>query len=155
MNKSLLLLIPFLLTIILSINIFADITGKIAGKVTDTQSGEPLIGINIIIEGTTQGAATGLDGTYIINNVQPGTYSMVFSGVGYQKKIITNVRVSSDFTTNIDVELSSEAISLETVVVEATKPMVRKDLTSSHTTIDNTQIEALPVESIDQILSLQ
>jgi len=155
MNRGLPLFIPFLLTIILSVNIFAGVTGKIAGKVTEAQSGEPLIGINIIIEGTTQGAATGLDGTYIINNVDPGTYNLVFSGVGYQKKIITNVTVSSDFTTNINVELSSEAIGLETVVVEATKPMVRKDLTSSHTTIDNTQIEALPVESIDQILSLQ
>jgi len=147
--------VPFLLTIILSVNIFAGVTGKIAGKVTDAQSGEPLLGINIIIEGTTQGAATGLDGTYIINNIEPGNYNLAFSGVGYQKKIVTNVTVSSDFTTNIDIELSSEAIGLETVVVEATKPMVRKDLTSSHTTIDNTQIEALPVESIDQILSLQ
>ncbi len=155
MNRRLLFIIPFLLTIIFSINIFAGVTGKIAGKVIDAQSGEPLLGINIIIEGTTQGAATGLDGTYIINNVDPGTYNLVFSGVGYQKKIVTNVTVSSDFTTNINVELSSEAIGLETVVVEATKPMVRKDLTSSHTTIDNTQIESLPVESIDQILSLQ
>ncbi|MDO8550688.1 MAG: carboxypeptidase-like regulatory domain-containing protein, partial [Ignavibacteria bacterium] len=155
MKRRLLLFIPFLLTIILSGNIFAGVTGKIAGKVTEAQSGEPLIGINIIIEGTTQGAATGLDGTYIINNVQPGTYNLVFSGVGYQKKIVTNVTVSSDFTTNIDVVLSSEAIGLETIVVEATKPLIRKDLTSSHTTIDNTQIETLPVESIEQILSLQ
>jgi outer membrane receptor protein involved in Fe transport len=80
---------------------------------------------------------------------------MVFSGVGYQKKIVTDVRVSSDFTTNIDIDLSSETIGLETITVVAPKPLVRKDLTSSHTTIDDTQIEALPVESIDQILSLQ
>ncbi len=154
MNRKLLLFIFFLI-ITLPINIFAGITGKISGKVTDAQSGEALIGINIIIDGTTQGAATGLDGTYIINNVEPGNYSIVFSGVGYQKKIITNVTVASDFTTSLDVELSTEAIGLETVVIEATKPLVRKDLTSSHTTIDNTQIEALPVENIDQILSLQ
>ena len=60
-------------------------------------------------------------------------YSLVFSGVGYQKKIVTNVRVSSDFTTTIDMQLSTEAIGLETIVVEATRPMVRKDLTSSQT----------------------
>lgn len=136
-------------------DIYAGVTGKIAGKVTDTETGEPLIGINVLIDGTTMGAATGIDGTYIINNVEPGNYTLIFSGVGYQKKVITNVRVSSDFTTRIDVQLSSEAIGLETVVVEATRPMVRKDLTSSHTVIDNTQIQALPVESIDQLLILQ
>jgi hypothetical protein len=141
--------------LIYAVNTFAGITGKIAGKVTDAETGEPLIGINVLIEGTTIGAATGLDGSFIINNVEPGIYNVVFSGVGYQKKIVTNVTVASDFTTRVDIELSSEAIGLETVVVEATKPMVRKDLTSSHTVIDNTQIEALPVESIDQILSLQ
>ena len=134
---------------------YAAGTGKITGKVTDTQTGEELIGINVLVEGTTMGAATGVDGTYIINNIEPGVYSLVFSGVGYQKKIITNVRVSSDFTTTIDIQLSTEAIGLETIVVQATRPMVRKDLTSSQTNIDDSQIKTLPVESISQILSLQ
>ena len=59
----------------------------------------------MLVENTTMGAATGIDGTYIINNIEPGVYSLVFSGVGYQKKIVTNVRVSSDFTTTIDIQL--------------------------------------------------
>jgi outer membrane receptor protein involved in Fe transport len=150
----------FILTIAIIISLsdsflFAGVTGKIAGKVTDAETGEPLIGINVIIEGTTIGAATGIDGTYIINNVEPGNYTLIFSGVGYQKKIVTNVRVSSDFTTRIDIQLSSEAIGLEAVVVEAKRPMVRKDLTSSHTVIDDSQIQSLPVENIDQLLVLQ
>jgi len=136
-------------------NIFAGNTGKIAGKVTDAQSGEPLIGINVIIQGTTHGAATATDGSYIINNIEPGTYSLVFSGVGYQKKTITNVNVSSDFTTNISVRLSIEAIGLEAVIVEATKPLVRKDLTSSQVSIEASQIVTLPVENVGQLLTLQ
>lgn len=67
---------------------YAGVTGKIAGKVTDTQTGEELIGINVLIEGTTTGAATGIDGTYIINNIEPGVYTLIFSGVGYQKKLL-------------------------------------------------------------------
>jgi outer membrane receptor protein involved in Fe transport len=149
------ILFQFLLILLLSNNIFAGRTGKIAGKVTDAQTSEPLLGINVIIEGTTQGAATGNDGTYIIINIEPGNYNLVFSGVGFQKKIVANVSVASDFTTNINVKLSSEAIGLETVVIQAEKPLVRKDLTSSHTVIDNTQIDVLPVESINQILTLQ
>ena len=141
--------------ILISTFTYAGVTGKIAGKVTDAQSGEELIGINVLIEGTTMGAATGVNGTYIILNIEPGVYSLVFSGVGFQKKIVTDVRVSSDFTTRIDIQLSSEAISLETIVVEAVNPMIRKDLTSSKTVIDDSQIQSLPVESLDEILTLQ
>lgn len=145
----------FILLLIFSAQVFAGVTGKIAGKVTDAQTGEELIGINVLVEGTTTGAATGIDGTYIINNIEPGTYTLIFSGVGYQKQIVKDVKVSSDFTTRIDIQLSSEAISLETIVVEAQNPMIRKDLTSSKTVVDESQIQTLPVESLDQILTLQ
>lgn len=157
MKKYLLSFFSFLFVLILfaQIHLYAGVTGKIAGKVTDTQTGEELIGINVLIEGTTTGAATGIDGTYIINNIEPGVYTLIFSGVGYQKKVVTNVRVASDFTTTIDIQLSTEAIGLETIIVEATRPMVRKDLTSSQTSIDDSQIRSLPVESINQLLSLQ
>lgn len=154
-NKNYSVLLFLIFSLFFNFNLVAGITGKIAGKVTDAETGEALIGINVLIEGTSLGAATNIDGNYVINNVEPGTYTLIFSGVGYQKKIVTNVKVSSDFTTRIDIQLSTEAIGLETIVVEATRPMVRKDLTSSHTVIDNTQIEALPVESVDQLLALQ
>ncbi len=157
MEKNLLL---FILILIISVLLFptqtlAGVTGKIAGKVTDAQSGDDLIGINVLVEGTTIGAATGVDGTYIINNLEPGTYTLIFSGVGYQKQKVTDVKVSSDFTTRIDIQLSSEAISLETIVVQAKNPMIRKDLTSSKTIVDESQIQSLPVESLDQILTMQ
>ena len=157
MKKHLLSFFSILFSILLftQSQLYAAGTGKISGKVTDAQTGEELIGINVLIEGTSTGAATGIDGTYIINNIEPGVYSLVFSGVGYQKKIVTNVRVSSDFTTTIDMQLSTEAIGLETIVVEATRPMVRKDLTSSNTVIDESQIQTLPVEDTERLLTLQ
>ncbi|HCY78017.1 MAG TPA: TonB-dependent receptor [Ignavibacteriales bacterium] len=154
-NLLFITLICFITSLLFQTTIYAGVTGKIAGKVTDTETGEDLIGINVLIEGTTTGAATGVDGTYIINNIEPGTYTLIFSGVGYQKKKVTEVKVSSDYTTRIDIQLSSEAISLETIVVEAKNPMVRKDLTSSKTIVDEGQIQSLPVESIDQLLTLQ
>ena len=156
MKKNLLFLVlySFLFSILTTSFILAQ-TGKIAGQVTDSDTRESLIGINILIEGTAIGAATDIEGKYVINNVDPGVYTLIFSGVGYQRKLITNVRVNTGFTTQIDADLPVEAIGLETIVVEAIKPLVRKDLTSSHTVIDNTQIAALPVESIDQLLSLQ
>ncbi len=155
MDRKIIFVIPFLLILLLPNNIFAGNTGKISGKVTEAQTGEPLLGINVIVQGTTQGAATAEDGSYIINNLEPGTYNLVFSGVGYQKKTVTNINVSSDFTTNINVELSSETIGLEAVIVVASKPLVRKDLTSSQVSIDANQIVTLPVENVNQLLTLQ
>ena len=81
---------------------FAGNTGKIAGVVKDDQTGEALVGANVVIEGTTQGAATNLDGYYVILNIPPGKYTLSASGVGYTKKSFSNVTVSIDLTTTID-----------------------------------------------------
>jgi outer membrane receptor protein involved in Fe transport len=133
----------------------AGTTGKIIGVVIDAESGEPLPGINVYIEGLPLGAASDTDGFYIINNINPGNYTIVFEAVGYQTRKSTNVKVSTDFTTELDVELSSEILEGETIVVEAEAPLVKRDLTSSQVAIDSDQIEKLPVENINQILSLQ
>ncbi len=133
----------------------AGTTGKISGKVTDLETGEPLPGINIIIDGTTLGAASDIDGFYIINNIPPGRYAVVASGIGFQKKRFVDVRVRADFTTQLNFDMSTEAITTEEVVVQARAEMVRKDLTSSHTSIDAETIESLPVESVTQLLTLQ
>ncbi|MFA3783467.1 TonB-dependent receptor domain-containing protein [Melioribacteraceae bacterium 4301-Me] len=135
--------------------LIAGTTGKISGKVIDASTKEPLIGINIILEGTTLGAASDINGNYIINNIPPGIYNIVASGVGFQKKIITGVKVSSDFTTNIDIELEQGEITLQAITVQAKTPLVRKDLTSSKSVVDARQIKSLPVEDVDQILTLQ
>ncbi len=133
----------------------AGTTGKISGKVIETETREPLIGINIMLEGTTLGAASDINGNFIINNIPPGVYNVVASGVGHQKKIITGVKVSSDFTTNLDIELSQGEVTLEAITVQAKAPLIRKDLTSSKSVVDAGQIKSLPVENIDQILTLQ
>ncbi|MBU2491011.1 MAG: TonB-dependent receptor [Bacteroidetes bacterium] len=152
--------LPFLiyLSILLSLMpsiLYAGTTGKISGKVTDSDSGEPLIGINIILEGTTLGAASDVDGHFIINNIPPGVYNVIASGVGYQKQKSTGVKVASDFTTNLDIKLAVGEVALEAIVVQAKAPLIRKDLTSSKSVVDAGQIESLPVEDIDQILTLQ
>lgn len=153
MSKNLQLLLYLFL--ILPGLIFAGTTGKIAGTVTDADTGDPLPGINIIIEGTSLGAATDLDGGYVINNIPPGNHVVIASGVGFQRKRFVDVKVVTDFTTRLDFTMSTESIEVETVVVQAEAPLVRQDLTSSYTSIDAETIETLPVESITQLLTLQ
>ncbi|HSQ76349.1 MAG TPA: TonB-dependent receptor, partial [Bacteroidota bacterium] len=144
-----------LIIFLLTSHVLSGTTGKIAGRVKDADTGEPLVGVSILIEGTTMGASTDVEGEYVIMNIPPDAYTVVASGVGLQKKRFTSVKVSVDFTTRLDIRLSTDVIALETVEVQAEAPMIRRDLTSSHTNIDAASIEALPVESVTQILSLQ
>ena len=67
-------------------------TGKIKGKILDAENGDPLIGANILIVGTSLGAATDANGDYNITNVEAGVYSVKASYVGYQAKTISNIR---------------------------------------------------------------
>lgn len=149
------MLFTFLAIVLCALQAVPGTTGKISGRVNDAETGEPLVGVSIIIEGTTMGASTDVEGEYVIINIPPGSYTVLASGVGFQRKRFTNVKVSVDFTTRLDVKLSTDVIALETVEVRAEAPMIRRDLTSSHTNIDAAAIEALPVESVSQILTLQ
>ena len=97
---------------------FAGTTGKIAGKVTDSKTGEALPFVNIIIEGTNLGAATDIDGNYVILNIPPGKYNVKAQYIGYQSVLVENVSVSIDLTTTVDFTLSESAIELEEVVVQ-------------------------------------
>ena len=97
-SKILLLLLG---SILCATTVWAQ-TGKIAGQVKDKESGEPLPGANIIIAGTTLGAAANMDGYYSIINVPPGTYNLRSSFIGYQQMTIQEVRVNINLTTTID-----------------------------------------------------
>ena len=134
---------------------FAGTTGKISGKVTDKETGEPIIGANVILLETYFGAATDIEGDYYINNITPGKYSVKISAVGYSNITYENVVVKIDLTTNLDVELTSEAIKLGEVVVQATAPLITKDLTSSSAIVTSDDIQMMPVENLNQVIRLQ
>ncbi|MDZ7317376.1 MAG: TonB-dependent receptor [candidate division KSB1 bacterium] len=134
---------------------FAGVTGKIAGKVVDTETGEPLPGANIIIEGTQMGAAANLQGEFIIINVPPGVYTLKISMMGYKTQVRSNVQVSIDLTTQVNVKLEPSVIAGEEVTVVAERPLVRMDQTSSMATVGAQQIADLPVQTIGEVLELQ
>ncbi|HVO72605.1 MAG TPA: TonB-dependent receptor [Ignavibacteriaceae bacterium] len=130
-------------------------TGKLSGRITDAASGEPLIGANIIIEGTTQGTASDLDGYYSILNLRPGSYTVRYQYIGYNSEVVKDIKITSDKTTTQDVKLSSAAIESETVVITAKKPIVEFNQTSSVKTVSSEEIQSLPVQSLTDIINLQ
>lgn len=98
--------------------------GTIAGALTDKEAaGQPLPFANVLIKGTTKGTTSDFDGNYTINNIEPGTYTIEFSFVGYQSVEKANVVVTAGNTTTVNQELSAGAL-LDEVIVKTT---VRKE----------------------------
>ncbi len=124
----------------------AGVTGKIVGKIIDATTKEPLIGVNVMIEGELIGAATDIDGYFVILNVPPGVYTLKAKMMGFGAQVVKDVKVFANRTTTIDFSLSDAAISLgEDVIVVAKKPLVQKDQTSTVNTISSDDIQSLAI----------
>ncbi len=113
-----------LFTIILSLflltnSILSQEKGIVYGKVVDAKSGESLLGVNIFLQGTTLGAASDLDGEYIIKNIPIGEYSIIYSMVGFEKKIISNAIIEKRKSLKLDIALSEETFETTEVIITA------------------------------------
>jgi hypothetical protein len=129
-------------------------SGKLRGQITDQETGEALVGANVIVVGTSYGAATDVNGEYIILNLVAGTYEVKASYIGYQAKTISNVRINSDLTTELNFQLAAEGIQVGTVEIVAEKPLINKSNTNAQRITTSDDIEALPVRGVDNILAL-
>jgi outer membrane receptor protein involved in Fe transport len=135
---------------------FAGITGKIAGRVVDKSTGQTLPGVNVIIEGTTMGAASSVNGDFTILNIPPGRYVVRASMIGYTAMRVENVQVSIDLTTRIDFSLSEEVLDItQDITVVATRPMIQKDEVSTRHFVSSEEIALQPVDSFQEIAKNQ
>ncbi|MCX6149388.1 MAG: TonB-dependent receptor [Ignavibacteriales bacterium] len=130
-------------------------TGKIVGKATDLQTGDPLIGANIIVEGTSLGAATNANGEYVILNVPPGTYTVKARYLGYREVTYQNIKLSVNLTTEVNFELPTEAYQTETVTVVAPKPLINKNTTNATSIVRQEDIENIPIRGVNNIVATQ
>ena len=142
-----------LLVLLVPALLFAQ-SGKLRGVVTEKATGEPLIGANVIIEETSLGSSTDLNGEYIILNVPPGVYSIKVSYIGYAPFTISNVRVSANLTTTQDVQLSSVAIQVGEVIVIADRPLVQRNTTNTIRMTTQEDIKSIPFRGLQNILAL-
>lgn len=129
-------------------------TGSLKGKISDKKTGEPLPFVNIVVEnrGTqVTGGATDFDGKYDIKPIDPGTYDIVVSYVGYQPYKQTGVIVNSNKITFLDISLSSGIELKEFEVVQYTVPLINKDGGASGGTITREDIAKMPGRSAASI----
>lgn len=135
---------------------FAGTTGKVRGTVKDSKTGEVLPGANVLIRGTTMGAATDEKGQFTILFVPPGRYSIEARMIGYTPMVRQNVNVDVDRTVTVDFGLQQTAIEMQEVVVEAKRDLVQIDVSGTENYISKEEYNATPFANrVEDIIGLQ
>lgn len=145
-----------ILGLLLGSDALAGQTGRIRGRITDAATGEPLVGANVVVEGTMLGAATDLNGEYLITNVPVGRQVLVVSYVSYQTQRRPDVLVMLDQTVTEDFAMrQGTAVELEEVVVRGRRAaIVRTDPTTSRY-MTTEEFRKMPVATLADIVRLQ
>ena len=149
------LLSPFLLLLILVSLVSAGVGGKLSGNI-QALDGEPLVGVNVVLENTSKGTASDLQGDFYILNIPPGIYTIKFQMIGYKIAVHQNVRIVSDFTTRLEPVLEPIALDAsERVVVVAERPLIQRDATATIRVVGADDIVSMPVDNFKDVLVTQ
>lgn len=105
---------------LITLTVFGQDAGKIAGRVTDKKTGETLIGLSVKVAGTTKGVTTDVEGRYTLSNINPGKHIITFTYIGYKSKNITDVEVAANKVTTLDLVMEEAGEQLAEVVITAT-----------------------------------
>ena len=133
-----------LLGMVTALSLSAQTTVK--GIVTD-ESGEPLIGAGVMVEGTTVGTITGIDGDYVLT-LPEGAVNLVFSFIG-----LADQTVPIAGKTEINVVLKADQTFLDEVVVVGYATVKRRDLLGSVSSVGSDKLAEQPVTTVSQALS--
>ncbi|MCC6396257.1 MAG: TonB-dependent receptor, partial [Bacteroidetes bacterium] len=149
-----LLLAGVLALLLASPQIHADTSGKLTGKVVD-QNNQPVPGANVVLLGTTTGAVANLEGSFTVLNVPVGAYDVRVGAVGYQPRLTKGVTISAGQTTTLNVTIIETVIETGEVVTVVERPLVDTRMTSAMAILSKEDIAALPVQSLNDVVSLQ
>ena len=103
------------------LNAGAQNNGRLSGKVVDRATQSPLTGISVSLQGATAGTTTDSTGVFRFTNLETGTYSIEFTGVGYRPQSLFNIIIGAGNETTLNVELEPAVESLSEVVVRASR----------------------------------
>jgi len=140
--------------LLIPVMILGQSSGKISGTVTD-EDGNALAGANVVVVGTSSGAASGDGGDYYILAVPAGTYSLRVDFIGYKSVIVSNVIVSGSLTTDLDFSLAISAVEGETVEIVAERPIINKSATNTTRLVDRDVIQNVAVRGVENLVGLQ
>ncbi len=130
--------------------------GRLSGIVRDATDQQALVGVNVIVVGTSFGAATDLDGGFLIDGLKAGEYSVRFSYIGYETTQFTSIQIRDGESTTLDVALNLTVLSTDDeIVIIGEKPLLDVESASSTVSISAEQIEAAPIRDIQQAIAQQ
>lgn len=129
--------------------------GRIDGRVVDAETGAPLAGADVIIEGTDLGAATDARGDFVVLYVPAGTYRITASYISYDPFTFTNVVVNADQTTTVNFRLPPTVIEVKGVTAVAEREAIVRDAVHTRRTVTSEEMSRLPVTTINQVIALQ
>lgn len=105
-------------------------SGAIQGRVADAQTNEPLIGANLMIDSSGFGAASDVEGLFLIRGIPPGVYTLKCSYLGYQSVIVRDVRVKARDTTKVGIRLQASSVQMNELVISADRVSVQRNIVS-------------------------
>ena len=132
--------------LVLSLPAFSQ-TLTVKGKVTDAQTGEAMIGLNVVIKGTVRGTATDVDGNYTFTNCSPDAI-MVFTYIGYEQ-----LEIPVQGRTIVDAAIKPSSSLLDEIVVIGYGTVRKKDLTGSVSSVQGKDIARTPVSTAAEALT--
>jgi len=147
------LLLAFVALLLLPVLLVAQ-DGKLRGKVTDKESGEALIGANVTVEGSNLGAATDVNGEYVILSVPPGIYTVKVTYIGYSPVTVSNVTVNASLTTSLPLAMSSSAVQVQGVVIVAERPLIQRNTTNTIRIQSQEDVQVLPFRGVQNIVAM-
>ena len=124
--------------------IFSQIDGTINGYIYDSKSQLPLLGANVIIEGTDKGAITDENGFFEISKIKPQSYNLSVSYIGYQSKKIFNIIIKSKGNQTLEIYLIESAQELEEIILFESPFKKSKETPLSINTFSRVEIESYP-----------
>ncbi len=137
----------------LTLFLWAGEYGRIVGRVVD-ESNQPMIGANVMVLGTELGASTGMDGSYVILYITPGSYTLKATSVGYDSVVVRNLIVNADQTSKHDFRLRETVIPLPATVVISERPLVTPTSVTTTRIQTREDIERAPVINVPQLIGL-
>ncbi len=94
-------------------------TGTIKGTIHDGKTNETMIGASVMIDGTSIGTTTDLDGNFELHNIEAGTYKLIISSIGYAEIVLEHLRVETGKETIINTKMNEQSLVLDAVEVKA------------------------------------
>ncbi len=124
---------------------------SISGTVIDGDTGAPLLGVSVVISGTSIGTATDFDGNYVLTDIELGNYALVASFTGYSSNYAQVTVGNADVTVDFELEYSASILN-EIVVTGTGSAIAKKQLGNSIGSISTAQLQNLPINSFSDIL---